>query len=83
MKRERRCVSDSEGDSGGLSEQAESRDLGSDSELEPLAEKGKAEGTSVAMFLKLSEWRMSLLKLSINSSKILVGESHCRIRTDS
>ena len=55
MGEDERYARDSEGDAGGLSDQAESQDLGDDSELEPLAEKGKEEVGGVAIFLKLTE----------------------------
>ncbi len=78
---EDRFESDSEGELSCRSEESESRAIESNAEIDYVLEKRILDAGSVAMFQKLTEWLMSLWKLLINSSKILIDESHCRIRT--
>ena len=56
------------------------REIQSDAEIDSVVKKRIPDVGRVAMFQKLSEWRKSLWELSMNSSNILIGELHCRIR---
>ena len=58
-----------------------SREVDSDAEIDSIVEKKRIpDVSSVEMFKKLTELRMSLWNLSINSNNILIGDSHCSIR---
>ena len=47
-----------------------------------LLRKRNRRQAALPYFLNCPKWRISLWKLSINSSKVLIGESHCRITMD-
>ncbi len=72
----------SEGELCSRSEESKSREIESDAEIDSVVEKRIPDVGRVAMFQKLTEWRMSLWKQSINSSNILIGESHCRFNVE-